>query len=103
MEKFIAEVPRLERSFARFVRLNQKTSHFCRMNWNPIYRGYFEATGRDFYGLKNDEHMQVVYIVEILSEHGLQGWMMGYPDGPFWIFPATATIIAACLTNVQNF
>jgi len=94
------------------VKLNPKNFRvFCPDELESNLLGaIFEATGRDFLWplQKNDEHMQVGgRVVEILSEHSLQGWMMGYTlTGRFGFFPsyeAFLTIIASMLDQYAKF
>jgi xylulose-5-phosphate/fructose-6-phosphate phosphoketolase len=75
-----------------------------------LFKAVFEKTGRGFMWPlnKNDEHMQPDgRILEMLSEHSLQGWMMGYTltgrYGFFSSYEAFLTIIASMVDQYAKF
>lgn len=94
------------------VKLNPKTFRiFCPDELESnLFKAVFEATGRGFTWplVKNDEHMQYDgRILEMLSEHTLQGWMMGYTltgrYGFFSSYEAFLTIIASMVDQYAKF
>lgn len=94
------------------VKLNPKTFRiFCPDELESnLFKAIFEATGRGFTWpiAKNDEHMQYDgRILEMLSEHTLQGWMMGYTltgrYGFFSSYEAFLTIIASMVDQYAKF
>ncbi|QQR55432.1 phosphoketolase family protein [Candidatus Peregrinibacteria bacterium] len=94
------------------IKLNPKTFRiFCpdELQSNLI-KAPFEVTGREFLWPlnKNDEHMKYGgRILEVLSEHSLQGWMMGYTltgrYGFFSSYEAFLTIIASMVDQYAKF
>lgn len=94
------------------IKLNPKNFRiFCpdELESNLI-KAPFEITGRGFMWPlnKNDEHMQADgRILEILSEHTLQAWMMGYTltgrYGFFSSYEAFLTIIASMVDQYAKF
>ncbi len=94
------------------IQLNPKSFRiFCPDELQSnLFKAPFEVTGREFLWPveKNDEHMQVGgRILEVLSEHTLQGWMMGYVltgrYGFFSSYEAFLTIIASMVDQYAKF
>lgn len=94
------------------IRLNPKTFRiFCPDELESnLLKTVFEASGRGFMWPlnKNDEKMQPDgRILEMLSEHTLQGWMMGYTltgrYGLFSSYEAFLAIISSMLDQYAKF
>ena len=94
------------------IKLNPKTFRiFCPDELQSnLFKAPFEATGREFMWPlnKNDENMQSGgRIIEMLSEHTLQGFMMGYTltgrYGFFSSYEAFLTIIASMVDQYAKF